>query len=163
MFTLLNPWGYECFATHTYKVSEFYHIYYSWAGLFFRFKLILYTEHLKIQDDSDDIIRNKALENGVLVLSGTVFLPNRRKIAYSVLAEAEVNEALKWRPFWKQEPLSALSYRSWRRINYTTHWYRKRWSEERSRSSLGCEQKVVDKDFNGFKRGSLSTNALNAL
>lgn len=70
------------------------------AGLFFWFKLLLNPEHPEIEGDSDDIIRNKALENGVLALPGTVFLPNGRKTAYvrasfSLLSEEEVNEALK--------------------------------------------------------------------
>lgn len=118
-FTLLSTWGYEGFATHVHKVSEFYrerrdtfekamqthlHGLAEWvtpeAGLFFWFKLILDPAHPEIQGDSDDIIRNKALANGVLALPGTVFLPNGRKTAYvraafSLLPEAEVNEALK--------------------------------------------------------------------
>lgn len=45
-------------------------------------------------------MRTQAFERGVLALPGTVFLPNGRTTAYvraafSVLAEKEVNEALK--------------------------------------------------------------------
>lgn len=70
------------------------------SGLFFWFKLVLDPENPEYEGDSDDIIRNKALENGVLALPGTVFLPNGRKTAYvraafSLLPEDQVDEALK--------------------------------------------------------------------
>jgi aspartate/methionine/tyrosine aminotransferase len=50
--------------------------------------------------DSEALIRTKALENGVLALPGSVFLPNGGKTAYvrasfSLLEEEQVNEALR--------------------------------------------------------------------
>jgi tryptophan aminotransferase len=51
-----------------------------------RFKLLLdpndNLSHSEDQDDSEAIIKTKALEHGVLALPGTVFLPNSRKTAY---------------------------------------------------------------------------------
>jgi tryptophan aminotransferase len=57
-----------------------------------RFKLLIDG------DDSEALVRTKALENGVLALPGTVFLPDGRKTAYvrasfSVIGEAEIDEA----------------------------------------------------------------------
>ena len=51
-------------------------------------------------EDSEELIRTKALEKGVLALPGTSFLPGGGKTAYvrasfSLLEEAQVNEALK--------------------------------------------------------------------
>lgn len=64
-----------------------------------RFKLLLGTEDGE-EGDSADIIREKAVERGVLALPGTVFLPNGRKTAYvrasfSLLTPEEVEEAIK--------------------------------------------------------------------
>lgn len=67
-----------------------------------RFKLLLNkpgTESAEEQD-SESLIRTKALEKGVLALPGTVFLPNGEKTAYvraafSLLDEADVEEAIK--------------------------------------------------------------------
>ena len=52
------------------------------------------------EGDSDQVIRTKALERGVLALPGTVFFPNRRTSAYvrasfSQLGEQDVDEALR--------------------------------------------------------------------
>ncbi|KAK1231528.1 hypothetical protein PQX77_005360 [Marasmius sp. AFHP31] len=64
------------------------------AGMFFWLKLNVPGE------DSDAIIRTKALQNGVLALPGTVFLSRGGKTAYvraafSLLAPADVEEALR--------------------------------------------------------------------
>lgn len=64
-----------------------------------RFKLLLGTVD-GVEGDSADIIREKAVERGVLALPGTVFLPNGRKTAYvrasfSLLTPEEVEEAIK--------------------------------------------------------------------
>ena len=50
--------------------------------------------------DSEELVRTKAFEKGVLALPGTIFWPLGRKTAYvraafSVLDEADVNEALR--------------------------------------------------------------------
>lgn len=50
-------------------------------GSFSRFKLVL-DEGASDDGDSEDVIRTKAFERGVLALPGTVFLPNGRKTAY---------------------------------------------------------------------------------
>ena len=52
------------------------------------------------EEDSEDVIRTKALEKGVLALPGKVFLPDGGKTAYvraafSLLEEPEVEEAMK--------------------------------------------------------------------
>ena len=52
------------------------------------------------EGDSEAIIRTNALEQGVLALPGTVFLPNGRKTSYvrasfSLLSEDRVEEAAK--------------------------------------------------------------------
>ncbi|KAK1222004.1 hypothetical protein PQX77_015183 [Marasmius sp. AFHP31] len=110
---LLKKWGYDGFLTHTRGVSAFYgqkrdvfeqamntHLkgLCEWvrpeAGMFFWFKLNVPGE------DSDAMIRTKALENGVLALPGTVFLPKGGKTAYvraafSLLTPADVEEAVK--------------------------------------------------------------------
>ncbi|KAJ7111908.1 PLP-dependent transferase [Mycena epipterygia] len=113
-FKLLDAWGYDGFLRHTRGVSSFYrakrdvfeaamqrHLagLAEWSapqsGLFFWFKLLLPGE-----GDSAQVVRTQAFERGVLALPGTVFLPNGRTTAYvraafSLLAEQEVNEALK--------------------------------------------------------------------
>ena len=63
-----------------------------------RFKLQL--ENTAMEGDSEAIIRTKALENGVLALPGTIFLPSGRKTTYvraafSLLLEDQVDEALR--------------------------------------------------------------------
>ena len=65
-----------------------------------RFKLLLPTADGEAEGDSASIIREKAVERGVLALPGTVFLPNGRKTAYvrasfSLLTPEEVDEAIK--------------------------------------------------------------------
>ena len=63
-----------------------------------RFKLQLGKS--ETEGDSEEIIRTKALENGVLALPGTIFLPSGRKTTYvrasfSLLPEDQVDEALR--------------------------------------------------------------------
>ena len=65
-----------------------------------RFKLLLGPEGAEEEGDSASIIREKAVERGVLALPGTVFLPNGRKTAYvrasfSLLTPEDVEEAVK--------------------------------------------------------------------
>ncbi|KAJ6561723.1 PLP-dependent transferase [Mycena capillaripes] len=110
---LLAAWGHAGFLAHTRAVSAFYrakrdvfeaamqrHLagLAEWtapqSGLFFWFKLLIPGE------DSARLVRTQAFEHGVLALPGTVFLPNGRTTAYvraafSLLAEEEVDEALK--------------------------------------------------------------------
>jgi tryptophan aminotransferase len=69
------------------------------AGMFVWFKLLI-ADKPGEEGDSLDLIRNKAFENGVLALPGTVFLPDGRKTAYvrasfSLLSEEDVNEGLR--------------------------------------------------------------------
>ncbi|VDC07611.1 unnamed protein product [Peniophora sp. CBMAI 1063] len=114
--TLLSDWGYEGFKKHTENVSAFYrekrdvfenamrrHLdgLAEWetpqAGMFFWFKLLLGQGE---NDDSQELVRTKAYENGVLALPGTVFLPNGARTAYvrasfSLLEEHDVDEALR--------------------------------------------------------------------
>ena len=115
---LLRSWGYDGFKAHTETVSNFYkqkrdvferalrtHLdgLAEWvtpeAGMFVWFKLLIADEPGE-EGDSFDLVRNKAFENGVLALPGTVFLPDGRKTAYvraafSLLPEEDVNEALR--------------------------------------------------------------------
>lgn len=65
-----------------------------------RFKLLIRPGSESDEGDSESIIRNNAVERGVLALPGTVFLPNGRKTAYvrasfSLLTPEEVDEAVK--------------------------------------------------------------------
>ncbi|KAI1796868.1 PLP-dependent transferase [Ganoderma leucocontextum] len=114
---LLEFWGYEKLRAHTDRVAEFYrakrdvferlmhkHLdgLAEWdtpeAGMFFWFKLQL--GNTGTEGDSEAIIRTKALENGVLALPGTIFLPSGRKTTYvrasfSLLPEDQVDEALR--------------------------------------------------------------------
>ncbi|OJT07361.1 Kynurenine/alpha-aminoadipate aminotransferase, mitochondrial [Trametes pubescens] len=118
---LLESWGYDNFKAHTLAVSEFYKgkrdVFErfmkqyldglaEWdtpeAGMFFWFKLLLNAPGSESaeEQDSESLIRTKALEKGVLALPGTVFLPNGEKTAYvraafSLLDEADVEEAIK--------------------------------------------------------------------
>ena len=115
---LLRSWGYDGFKLHTEAVSSFYrqkrdtferalrtHLdgLAEWdtpeAGMFVWFKLLI-ADKPGEEGDSLDLVRNKAFENGVLALPGTVFLPDGRKTAYvrasfSLLSEEDVNEALR--------------------------------------------------------------------
>ncbi|PFH46195.1 hypothetical protein AMATHDRAFT_77778 [Amanita thiersii Skay4041] len=117
-YKLLDSWGYDGFAAHTVMVAEFYRVkrdvferamrtyldgLAEWhtpeAGMFFWFKLNT-GKSANGEEDSEVVIRTKALERGVLALPGTVFLPNGRKTAYvrasfSLLEEADVEEAMK--------------------------------------------------------------------
>ena len=66
--------------------------------IFFRFKLLIESE--AGESDSESVIRQNAVERGVLALPGTVFLPNGRKTPYvrasfSLLPPEDVEEALK--------------------------------------------------------------------
>ncbi|KAG1759713.1 pyridoxal phosphate-dependent transferase [Suillus occidentalis] len=118
---LVEEWGYNNFFAHTRAVADFYrekrdvfesalNAYLSglaeWstpeAGMFFWFKLLLSPHQTPGVDDGDseDLIRTKAYEGGVLALPGTVFLPSGRKTAFvrasfSLCTEEQVNEALK--------------------------------------------------------------------
>ncbi|KAF8072229.1 PLP-dependent transferase [Lyophyllum atratum] len=118
VFKLLDSWGYEGFIKHTEKVSAFYrarrdvferaiqmHLsgLAEWrspqAGMFFWFKLLL-SNDMQAEGDSESVIRNKAVERGVLALPGTIFLPNGQKTGYvrasfSLNSEGETFEALK--------------------------------------------------------------------
>ncbi|TFK49721.1 PLP-dependent transferase [Heliocybe sulcata] len=113
--TLLNSWGYDTFKIHTLNVSNFYRekrdIFERYmrkyltglaewsapeAGMFYWFKLLLGGE----EEDSETVIRTKAIERGVLALPGTVFMPNARKTGYvrasfSLLDEPEIEEAIR--------------------------------------------------------------------
>lgn len=68
-----------------------------------RFKLLLRDPSNSSEDvveDSENIIRTKAFERGVLALPGTAFLPSGRTTAYvrasfSLLPPEDVDEALK--------------------------------------------------------------------
>lgn len=62
-----------------------------------RFKLLLGQGD---NDDSQELVRTKAYENGVLALPGTVFFPNGARTSYvrasfSLLEEHDVDEALR--------------------------------------------------------------------
>ncbi|OSD06618.1 PLP-dependent transferase [Trametes coccinea BRFM310] len=120
-FALLDSWGYDNFKTHTHAVSQFYKgkrdVFErfmkqyldglaEWdtpeAGMFFWFKLLLKAPGVEgaEEEDSESLIRTKALEKGVLALPGTVFLPDGGKTAYvraafSLLDESDVEEAIK--------------------------------------------------------------------
>ncbi|KAF8895975.1 pyridoxal phosphate-dependent transferase [Infundibulicybe gibba] len=68
------------------------------AGMFFWFKLLLGDG--SGSGDSEDLIRNKAFERGVLALPGTMFLPSGRKTAYvraafSLISAEDTEEAVK--------------------------------------------------------------------
>jgi len=115
---LLHSWRYDGFLAHTETVSDFYrqkrdaferalrtHLdgLAEWntpeAGMFVWFKLLI-ADKPGEEGDSLDLIRNKAFENGVLALPGTVFLPDGRKTAYvrasfSLLSEEDMNEGLR--------------------------------------------------------------------
>ena len=65
-----------------------------------RFKLLVPRADGEGEQDSESLVRTKALEKGVLALPGTVFLPDGGKTAYvraafSLLDEADVEEAIK--------------------------------------------------------------------
>lgn len=124
VFKLLESWGYEDFKTHTLQVSQFYkekrdvfekamkqHLtgLAEWtppeAGMFYWFKLLLTSSGDGAgatggqEDDSEAVIRTRAVEKGVLALPGTAFLPNGRKTAYvraafSLADEDDVQKAV---------------------------------------------------------------------
>ncbi|KAG6856267.1 hypothetical protein H0H87_005952 [Tephrocybe sp. NHM501043] len=118
VFKLLESWGYAAFVKHTEKVSAFYrekrdvfeaamnkHLtgLAEWdtpeAGMFFWFKLLL-GDDPSVEGDSQALISEKAVREGVLALPGTAFLPNGRRSAYvrasfSLSTEDDVNEALR--------------------------------------------------------------------
>ncbi|KAI0775147.1 PLP-dependent transferase [Trametes elegans] len=116
---LLESWGYDNFMAHTHAVSQFYkekrdvferlmnkHLngLAQWdtpqAGMFYWFKLQLSPPGQEgAEEDSESLIRTKALEKGVLALPGTVFLPDGGKTAYvraafSLLDEPDVEKAI---------------------------------------------------------------------
>ncbi|KAG6898958.1 hypothetical protein C0993_002328, partial [Termitomyces sp. T159_Od127] len=118
VYKLLEAWGYDTFIKHTEKVSDFYRVkrdvfeaamnkhltgLAEWvapeAGMFFWFKLLL-ADDPSVEGDSQALISEKAVKDGVLALPGTAFLPNDRKTAYvrasfSLLTEEDVDEALR--------------------------------------------------------------------
>ncbi|KAH9945129.1 PLP-dependent transferase [Epithele typhae] len=119
-FSLLDAWGHDAFVAHTRAVSAFYRAkrdvferhmraqlsgLAQWdtpeAGMFFWFKLLLRDPGAGgEEEDSESVVRTKALEKGVLALPGTVFIPGGKKTAYvrasfSQLDEPEVEEACK--------------------------------------------------------------------
>ena len=74
------------------------------AGMFFWFKLILNDPSIPseaaVEEDSEEIIRDKAFANGVLALPGTNFMANGGKTVYvrasfSLNPPEEVEEALR--------------------------------------------------------------------
>ncbi|THG93294.1 hypothetical protein EW145_g8411, partial [Phellinidium pouzarii] len=120
--SVLESWGYDGFIEHTKGVSHFYRqkrdafekaMYHhlgglaEWstpeAGMFFWFKLLLNDPsrpERQVEEDSEELIRTKALENGVLALPGTSFLATGGKTAYvrasfSLLDTDAVEEALR--------------------------------------------------------------------
>ncbi|EJD07066.1 PLP-dependent transferase [Fomitiporia mediterranea MF3/22] len=120
--TIFKHFGYDGFKLHTENVSEFYRQrrdvfeaamhrqldgLVEWstpeAGMFFWFKLLLNDPSNStkvIDDDSEEIIRSRAYENGVLALPGTSFMPTGSKTAYvrasfSVIDPGDIEEALR--------------------------------------------------------------------
>ncbi|KAI0749623.1 PLP-dependent transferase [Daedaleopsis nitida] len=70
------------------------------SQVMYRFKLLLPSADGEGEQDSESLIRTRAVEKGVLALPGTVFLPNGGKTPYvrasfSLLDEADVEEAIK--------------------------------------------------------------------
>lgn len=64
-----------------------------------RFKLLLNNPNGE-EGDSDEIIRTKALEKGVLAIPGTVFWPHGRKSAYvrvpfSLASDEDIDEGIR--------------------------------------------------------------------
>ncbi|PCH42123.1 PLP-dependent transferase [Wolfiporia cocos MD-104 SS10] len=124
-YKVLSTWGYDGFQAHIARVAEFYrakrdafeaamqrHLagLAEWstpeAGMFFWFKLLLSDPSAPdaaadaSDHDSEDIIRRKAFERGVLALPGTTFYPSGAKTAYvrasfSLLPPEQVDEALR--------------------------------------------------------------------
>jgi len=117
--SLFDAWGYDTFMEHTRRVSKFYktkrdvferamqrHLtgLAEWvppeAGMFYWFKLLLPPSEGAPEGDSDDLIRRKAVEAGVLALPGTSFFVSGKRTpyvraAFSLLPEKDVDEALK--------------------------------------------------------------------
>jgi tryptophan aminotransferase len=65
-----------------------------------RFKLRLPPSNESPEGDSEQLIKTKALEHGVLALPGAAFFANSRKTAYvrcafSMVSEEEVDEGLR--------------------------------------------------------------------
>lgn len=118
-YTFLSDWGYETFFEHTRKVSEFYrrkrdvfarglekHLtgLAEWttpeAGMFFWIKLHLPSTPVAPEGDSERVIKEKALEAGVLALPGKSFFVLGRatpyvRAAFSLLDENDVDEGLR--------------------------------------------------------------------
>lgn len=66
----------------------------------FRFKLNLPSASGEDEGDSEQLIREKAVERGVLALPGTAFYPNGKKsafvrAAFSLLSADDVDEGLR--------------------------------------------------------------------
>ncbi|KAF8606422.1 PLP-dependent transferase [Ceratobasidium sp. AG-I] len=115
---LLDEWGLSKFDAHITHVSAFYKhkrdIFEAamvrrldglaeWdtpqAGMFFWFKLKL-PSNLGEEGDSEQLVRTKAVERGVLALPGTAFYPNGKKsafvrAAFSLLSPEDVDEGLR--------------------------------------------------------------------
>ncbi|QRV89570.1 mitochondrial carrier protein [Ceratobasidium sp. AG-Ba] len=118
-YTLLAEWGLPKFDAHIDNVSVFYkekrdvfeaamnrHLsgLAEWdtpqAGMFFWFKLNLPSVKEGEAGDSEQLVREKAVENGVLALPGTSFYPNGEKsafvrAAFSLLPAEQVDEGLR--------------------------------------------------------------------
>ncbi|KAJ2966423.1 hypothetical protein NUW54_g13811 [Trametes sanguinea] len=110
-FALLDAWGYDNFKTHTHAVSQFYKGKRDVFERFMRkyldglaewdtpeagmFKLLLKKPGAEGsgEEDSESLIRTKALEKGVLALPGTVFLPDGGKTAYVRAAFSLLDES----------------------------------------------------------------------
>ncbi|KAG8748088.1 hypothetical protein FRC10_008821 [Ceratobasidium sp. 414] len=117
--TLLAEWGLAKFDAHIAHVSAFYKqkrdVFEAamkrrlaglaeWdtpqAGMFFWFKLKLPTMLDGEDGDSERLIREKAVEHGILALPGTAFYPNGEKsafvrAAFSLLSPEDVDEGLR--------------------------------------------------------------------
>lgn len=115
----LSEWGYDTFFEHTRLVSEFYrkkrdafakamekHLtgLAEWtipeAGMFFWMKLRLPPTAAAPEGDSEELIRRKAFDAGVLALPGQSFFVLGRatpyvRASFSLLDEADVDEALR--------------------------------------------------------------------
>ncbi|TFL05043.1 PLP-dependent transferase [Pterulicium gracile] len=118
--TILRSWGREGYKAHTTNVAAFYRSkrdtcerllaqylgkdgLATWdtpeAGMFMWFKLHLHPG-MDVESDTEDFIRRKAVEKGVLALPGSMFLPEGGKSAYvrlsfSVVPENVLEEAMR--------------------------------------------------------------------
>jgi len=111
VYKLLDQWGIDGFLRHTEKVAAFYRrkrdVFESamqrhlsgvaqWsppqAGMFYWFK---------ISEDSEEFVKTRAFEEGVLALPGKAFIPEKGvktgyvRAAFSIPTDAEVDESLR--------------------------------------------------------------------